>query len=89
MKLIQSILLACAIALTPMAAWAGGSVNINTANAQTLAKMIKGIGLKKAQAIVAYRNHHGRFKTVDQLQNVKGIGKKTIDRSRSVLKVDG
>jgi competence protein ComEA len=89
MKLIQSILLACAIALTPMAAVAGGSVNINTANAQTLARMIKGIGLKKAQAIVAYRTRHGRFKTVDQLQNVKGIGKKTIDRSRSVLKVDG
>lgn len=89
MKLIQSLVLSLAIALTPMAALAGGSVNINTANAATLAKTIKGIGMKKAQAIIAYRTRHGRFKTVDELKNVKGIGKKTVDKSRAVLKVDG
>ncbi len=89
MKLIQSLVLSLAIALTPLAALAGGSVNINTADAATLAKTMKGIGLKKAQAIIAYRTRHGRFKTVDELKKVKGIGKKTVDKSRAVLKVDG
>jgi competence protein ComEA len=44
---------------------------------------LKGIGLKKAEAIVKYRTEKGPFKTVDELDNVSGIGKKTVDKIRS------
>lgn len=55
-------------------------VNINSADAKTISESLKGIGLKKAEAIVKYRTDKGPFKTVDDLENVKGIGKKTVDK---------
>jgi competence protein ComEA len=60
-------------------------VNINTADADTLAGALRGIGLKKAEAIVAYRAANGPFKTVDELANVKGIGDKTLEQLRPQL----
>lgn len=60
-----------------------GVVNINTANAQTLATQLKGIGLKKAEAIVAYRETFGAFKSVDELAAVKGIGEKTVGENKA------
>lgn len=54
-------------------------VNINQADVTQLATL-KGIGPKKAQAIVAYRTTHGAFKTVNDLANVKGIGAKSVAR---------
>src|SRR5579862_9297410 len=51
-------------------------VNINTADAETLALELKGIGQKRAEAIIAYREQHGPFKSIDDLSNIKGIGKK-------------
>ncbi|WP_428739662.1 ComEA family DNA-binding protein [Sulfurimonas sp.] len=60
------------------------SVDINTANAASLASL-KGVGEKKAEAIVMYRNTHGCFKDVTSLQNVKGIGEKTIAENKSDL----
>jgi len=65
-----------------------GPVNINTANAQSLSKNIKGIGLKKAEAIIAYREKHGNFKTVADLTRVKGIGKKLLEKNEDVLLVE-
>ena len=62
-------------------------VNLNTADAATLATTIKGIGLKKAEAIVAYRENNGPFKSVDDLAFVKGIGQKTVDRNRENLRI--
>lgn len=61
------------------------SVNINTADAATLAGTLKGVGLKKAEAIVAYRDEHGPFKSVDDLVNVKGIGEKSLEQFRSYV----
>ena len=55
-------------------------VNINTADAKTIAESLSGIGLKKAEAIVKYRTEKGLFKTVDELENVSGVGKKTVEK---------
>jgi competence protein ComEA len=60
-----------------------GPVNLNTADAATIAKELKGIGLTRAQAIVDYRAKHGPFKSPDELALVKGIGKKAIERNRA------
>lgn len=60
-------------------------VNINTADAKTLAKNIKGVGPKKAQAIVIYRRENGPFKSIHDLAKVKGIGEKLIARNKSDL----
>lgn len=62
-------------------------VNINTADAKTLDDALLGIGLQKAEAIVAYRKQHGPFKSVDGLDQVKGIGSKTIDNNRARISV--
>lgn len=59
-----------------------GPVNINQADAATLATELNGIGLSKAQAIVAYREHNGQFMVADQLLNVKGIGPKVLELNR-------
>ena len=62
---------------------ASQQVNINTADAATLAGSLRGVGIKKAEAIVAYRSEHGPFKSVDELVNVKGIGDKMLEQLRS------
>lgn len=62
-------------------------VNINTADAQTIAKNIQGVGFKRAQAIVNFREEHGPFKSVDELTQVKGIGLKLVDQNRVNLRV--
>jgi len=64
-------------------------VNINTADAATLARELNGIGLKRAQTIVEYRQKHGPFKSADELALVKGIGAATIAKNRAVIRVDG
>lgn len=62
---------------------ASQQVNINTADVATLAGSLRGVGIKKAEAIVAYRSEHGPFKPVDELVNVKGIGDKMLEQLRS------
>lgn len=62
-------------------------VNINTADAQTLAANIVGVGEKKALAIVNFREEHGPFKSVDEMTQVKGIGLKLIDNNRENLTI--
>jgi competence protein ComEA len=73
--------------LAPMLVWAG-PVDINKADAATIAKELQGVGLNKAQAIVAYREKNGAFKSADDLRKVKGIGAKTLDRNRANIRVD-
>lgn len=65
--------------------FAATPVNINQADAATIAKSLDGIGASRAQAIVAWRDAHGPFKKVDDLKHVKGIGKATIERNRSAI----
>ncbi|BFM11847.1 hypothetical protein R50072_20000 [Simiduia litorea] len=60
-------------------------VNINTASAEELAQKLKGVGMSKAKAIVEYRAKVGKFITVDQLAEVKGIGAATIEKNRAAI----
>ena len=59
-----------------------GTVNINTATLEEL-QTIKGIGKKKAEAILQYRKQHGAFRTKEDLLQVKGIGKKALEAIES------
>lgn len=65
----------------------GEIININQADAATLDRVLVGIGAKKAQAIVAYRQAHGAFARIEDLDQVKGIGAATIDKNRSRMRV--
>ncbi len=58
-------------------------VNINTADAETLALALDGVGMTRAMDIIAYREKNGEFETVEQLQEVTGIGPATLERNRS------
>ncbi|MCG6886258.1 MAG: helix-hairpin-helix domain-containing protein [Proteobacteria bacterium] len=62
-------------------------VNINTADAKALATNIKGVGAKKAEAIVQYRSEHGPFKKPEDLTKIKGIGPKLIEKNKDVILV--
>lgn len=62
-------------------------VNINTADAATLARVLDGVGLKKAEAIVAHREQHGRFDSATDLARVKGIGEATVQRNAEKIRV--
>jgi competence protein ComEA len=73
--------------LLPLAAWAG-PVNVNTADAKTLARELEGIGPAKAQAIVDYREKNGAFKTADDLLKVEGIGSKVLEQNRGNIRVE-
>ena len=55
-----------------------GKVNINTATVEEL-KTLKGVGEKKAEAIIEYRKKNGSFKTKEDLMKVRGIGKKLFE----------
>jgi competence protein ComEA len=66
----------------------GGPVNINSADAETLAKELKGVGQVKAHAIVEYRETHGAFQSIDALANVKGIGPAIINGNQQNIKLD-
>ena len=62
-------------------------VDINCADAATLASGLKGIGNAKAETIVAHREKEGLFKTADDLAAVKGIGAKTVEANRANITV--
>jgi competence protein ComEA len=80
---VIGFLAACCFAGSALAA-----VNINTASEQQLQEL-KGIGPAKAKAIIEYRQKHGPFKSVDELDKVKGIGKGVLDGVRSQASVSG
>ncbi len=65
------------------------AVNVNTADASAIAEELNGVGAKKAQAIVDYREANGRFKTIESLTEVKGIGLKTVEKNRDVIELTG
>ena len=84
MKAVTALLASLFFAIS---VWAAEPVNVNTASAEQIAENLKGIGLSKAQAIVAYREANGAFLDVDELVNVKGIGIRTVDQNRGLILV--
>lgn len=68
-------------------ALAAEKVNINTADAATLDRVLLNIGPAKAEAIVAYRKTNGAFKSAEQLALVKGVGLTTVEKNRDRIEV--
>ncbi|PRA28241.1 ComEA family DNA-binding protein [Pseudomonas poae] len=63
-------------------------VNLNAADAETLRRDLFGIGAAKAKAIIAYRESNGPFTAVDELLEVKGIGKALLEKNRERLAIN-
>ncbi len=60
-------------------------INLNTATPEQLTHVFRGIGPKRAETIVAYRQQHGRFKSVTELAEIKGIGQAFVAKNLSDL----
>ena len=86
-SLIVSLLMAAS--LVGASAHAADKVNINTADAATIDRVLLNIGASKAEAIVAYRKANGPFRSPDQLALVKGVGLKTVEKNRDRIVVGG
>jgi competence protein ComEA len=82
----RTVVRALIASLVPMVAW-GGQVNINTADASTLARELEGIGPAKAQAIVEYRQANGPFKSPEDLLKVQGIGARVLEQNRGNIRL--
>ncbi|MFC0323102.1 ComEA family DNA-binding protein [Gallibacterium melopsittaci] len=63
-------------------------INLNTATAEQLQQGLVGIGAKKAQAIVEYREQHGPFVSLEQLTEVKGIGAATFEKNKDRITIE-
>ncbi|WP_333677856.1 helix-hairpin-helix domain-containing protein [Dyella sp.] len=88
--MLKKLAAVAALALSfALPAFAATPVNINTADAETIAKSLDGIGLAKAKAIVAFRDEHGPFKSADELSQVKGIGPATLQRNHDAILLSG
>jgi competence protein ComEA len=84
--LLQTLALSLLMAGSALAA---EKVNINTADAATIDRVLLNIGPSKAEAIVAYRKANGAFKSAEQLTLVKGVGLKTVEKNRDRIVVAG
>lgn len=63
------------------------SVNVNVADAQTIAQVLKGVGLSRAQAIVEYRERNGDYRDAYELVNIKGIGERTVEQNEAKIRL--
>lgn len=76
------------VTATSAVATAAAPVNINTADAQTLAANLKGVGESRAAEIVRYREAYGPFASAEELVEVKGIGSSTLDMNRERITLE-
>lgn len=85
-RIAQALALSLLLAGTALAA---DKVNINTADAATIDRVLLNVGPSKAEAIVAYRKEHGAFRSAEQLAEVKGIGLAIVEKNRDRIVVGG
>ena len=83
-----ALLPAAAGAQEPDAVAAPATVNINNADAVTLADALSGVGASRAEAIVRYREMYGPFESIEELAEVSGVGSATLERNRERIKLD-
>lgn len=83
---MKKIVLGLAALASLFASAAFAVINVNTASAEGLAKL-PGIGESKAQAIIEYRETEGPFESVDELDQVPGIGEGTLEDIRDKVTV--
>lgn len=88
MKRIALVLLSLAMLSSVASLSFAGPVNINTADAETLALELTGIGPALARAIVEYREKNGRFQSPEEITRVSGIGNRVFENNRSFIMVD-
>ncbi|WOX05985.1 ComEA family DNA-binding protein [Microbulbifer pacificus] len=62
-------------------------VNLNTATAEELSAALEGVGPAKAELIVQYRDQNGKFSSIEQLLEVKGIGVATLEKNKSRIQL--
>ena len=86
-NLLLTCLLSFALAVSAVHAASVEKVNINTADMTTLDQELAGIGPKRAQAIIDFREKHGPFKTPHDVTQVSGIGQKTYERNKDKITV--
>ena len=79
MEIIKKTLLAACL-LIPTLLFAE-TVNINTADKETLMTSIKGVGETRAEAIITYREQNGAFNSVEELAEVRGIGASIVEKN--------
>ncbi len=63
-------------------------VNINTATASEIAEALNGIGMAKAEALIAYRSTNGLFTSAEQIVNVRGIGQATFENNKADILIE-
>lgn len=79
---MRKLFSAFVLVLFSVFAWADLPVDVNRADAQLLADSLSGVGLKKAEAIVAFREENGEFSTIEQMLGVKGLGENFLVKNR-------
>lgn len=84
---ISRTLLIVSLAFVPFSLFAATPLDINTATAAEFAAVMSGVGEKKAEAIVAFREANGNFESIEQLAQVKGIGDVLLTRNKPLLRV--
>jgi competence protein ComEA len=84
---MEKLILALVGTLFPFVMWAG-PVDLNTADAATIARELNGVGQARAQAIVDYRNEYGAFQSTDELLNVTGIGKFILEANEQNILIE-
>ncbi len=87
MSLLRNLLIAVIFALVSVTVVSAEPIDINTATAAEMAAAMKGVGSKKAAAIIDYRNENGPFQEIEELTKVSGIGVKLLEANKANMKV--
>jgi competence protein ComEA len=84
---VSRSLLVFSLAFMPISLFSATPLDINTATASEFAAVMSGVGMKKAEAIIAYREANGRFDSIEQLAEVKGIAAGLLSRNKDLIQV--